>query len=183
MLNGLRRRSLSASGPGEIMKPVLITLSLLCSLPCLSTDKPTADNLNRWVGGTWVSDARFYDTDFSKARTGSSITKCSWSPDHIFVVCDQDVTDADTKLRFLSVYSFDPKAGAYHFVGLSPEGDRPRTGDVTISADGSRWEYMTKTTIKEKPVWFRTINQFKGADHVDWWSEYSTDEGQHWTKS
>jgi len=30
---------------------------------------------------------------------------------------------------------------------------------------------------------FRTINQFSGLNKVDWWSEYSTDEGQHLTRT
>lgn len=166
------------------MKPVLAALILCISLPILAADpQPTAAVLNRWVGGKWVTDAHFLDTDYSKAGTGGGISTCAWSPDHIFVICDQDVNDNGTAMRFLSVYSFDPKTGAYHFFGFSPEGGRPRTGDVNISADGTHWEYLTKTEIKDKPVWFRTINQFKSNDQVDWWSEYSTDAGQHWTKT
>jgi hypothetical protein len=165
------------------MKPLLLALILSCVVSSSAAYKPNADVLNQWVGGKWISDAHFFDTDYSKARTGSSITTCDWSPDHIFVVCDQDVKDNGTPLRFLSVYSFDPKTGTYHFFGLSPDGDRPRTGVVSISPDATRWEYMTKTTIKDKPVWFSTINQFSGLNKVDWWSEYSTDEGQHWTRT
>ena len=166
------------------MKKILAALLLCFSLPVLADDtKPTADVLNRWVGGKWVGDARFFDTDYSKAGTGGGVSTCVWSPDHIFVVCDQDVKDNGTALRFLSIYAFDPKTSTYHFYGLSPEGDQPRTGDVSISTDGAHWEYLTKTTIKEKPVWFRTVNQFLGNDKVEWWSEYSTDQGQHWTKT
>lgn len=166
------------------MKLLLTALLLCSSLPMFAADtKATAEALNRWVGGKWVSDARFLDTDYSQARTGSAITTCVWSPDHIFVVCDQDVKDNGTPLRFLSVYAFDPKTGIYHFFGLAPDGDQPRTGDVTISADGAHWEYLSKTTIKDKPVWFRTTNQFKSADRVDWWSQFTTDDGQHWTKT
>ncbi len=165
------------------MKTAVAALIFCCSLAAIAADNHTADVLNRWVGGKWTSDAHFYNTEFSQARTGSSVTTCSWSPDHIFVVCDQDVTDGGAALRFLSVYAFDPKTSTYHFYGLSPEGDRPRTGDVDISTDGARWEYLTKTEIKAKPVWFRTVNQFKDNDHVDWWSEYSTDDRRHWTKT
>ena len=166
------------------MKNVLAALVLCASLPLFAADsKPSADVLNRWVGGKWVGDAHFLDTDYSKAGTGGGVSNCAWSPDHIFVVCDQDVKDNGTAMRFLSIYAFDPKTSTYHFYGLSPDGGRPRSGDVDISADGAHWEYLTKTTIKDKPVWFRTINQFKGADQVDWWSEYSTDEGQHWTRT
>jgi hypothetical protein len=162
----------------------LATIFLFCtSLPALAADKPSADVLGRWVGGKWVGDAHFLDTEYSKASTGGAVTSCAWSPDHIFVVCDQDVKDNGKGMRFLSVYSFDPATSAYHFFGLSPEADRPRTGDVSISENGTHWEYLTKTTVADKPVWFRTTNQFKGTDQVDWWSEYSKDEGTSWVKT
>ena len=167
----------------NLLARLLLALSL-CAVALFAADaKPSPDVLNRWVGGKWVGDAHFLDTDYSKAGTGGGVSTCAWSPDHIFVVCDQDVKDNGTSMRFLSIYAFDPKTSTYHFYGLSPDGDRPRTGDLSISADGTRWEYLTKTAIKEKPVWFRTINQFQSNDQVDWWSEFSTDEGQHWTKT
>jgi hypothetical protein len=53
---------------------------------------------------------------------------------------------------------------------------------VIISADGNHWEYQNKTDIKGKPVQFRTINVFRNPDYIEWWSEYSTDDGQHWTR-
>ena len=146
-------------------------------------DKPSADVMGRWVGGKWVLESHALDTDYSKAGSGSGVSTCAWSPDHVFVVCDQDVKDGGQAMRFLSIYSFDPASGSYHFFGISPEGGRPHAGDVAVSENGAHWEYLTKTTVKEKPVWFRTVNQFKNADEVDWWSEYSTDEGKHWTKT
>ena len=165
------------------MKTLLAALMLCSCLPVFAADKPSAEMLGRWVGGKWVGDAHFVDSEYSKAGTGGGVSTCAWPPDHVFVVCDQDVKDNGKAMRFLSVYSFDPANGSYHFFGLSPEGDRPRAGDVSITAEGTHWEYLTKTTIKEKPVWFRTTNQFKGADQVDWWSEYSTDEGKSWTRT
>jgi len=165
------------------MKRFAAILLFCTALPALATDKPSADVLGRWVGGKWVGDAHFVDTDFSKAGTGGGVSTCAWSPDHIFVVCDQDVQDNGKAMRFLSVYSFDPAAGSFHFFGLSPDGDRPRVGDVSISENGAHWEYLTKTTIKGAPVWFRTTNQFKSNDQVDWWSEYSKDEGKNWVKT
>jgi len=32
-------------------------------------------------------------------------------------------------------------------------------------------------------VQFRTTNQFHGNDKVEWWSEFSTDDGKTWTKT
>ena len=166
------------------MQRCFAMLLVCASLPMLGADtKPSAEVLNRWVGGKWVGDSHFLDSDYSKAGTGGGVSTCAWSPDHIFVVCDQDAKDNGTAMRFLSVYSFDPVTNTYHFYGLSPDGSRPRSGDVSISADGAHWEYLTKTDIKGKQVWFRTVNQFLGNDKVEWWSEYSTDEGKQWTKT
>lgn len=162
--------------------PTLIFILTLC-LPLLAADpKPTADVLGRWVGGTWPLEGKMLDTDFSKAITVTGVSNCAWSPDHIFVVCDQNVVADGKPSRDLSVYAFNPENGSYHFFGLSPEGDRPRTGEVTISPDGARWEYLSKVDIKGKSTQFRTINVFRDADHIDWWSEYSTDDGAHWIK-
>ena len=164
------------------MKPYLAALILCTALPMFAADKPTADVLNRWVGGKWPLDGKMLDTDYSKATTVTGVSTCGWSPDHVFMICDQSIMEDGKPSRDLSVYVFDNENSTFHFFGLSPSGERPRSSDVTISADGARWEYFTKTEIKGKPVQFRTINEFRNADHIDWWSEYSTDGGAHWVK-
>ncbi len=151
-----------------------------CLLPAAETPKPTADVLGRWVGGKWVGDGKLVDSDYSKAMAVSGVTHCAWSPDHIFVVCDQNNTIAGKAERDLSIYAFDPEKAAFRMFGMSLGTERPRVTDLTISPDHNRWEYMGKTEIKGKPVEFRTVNVFRDNDHVDWWSEYSTDDGAHW---
>ena len=165
------------------MKAFLITLILCTSLPIFAADnKPSADVLGRWVGGTWPLEGKMLDSDYSKAMTVTGVSNCAWSPDHVFVVCDQAIIADGKPSRDLSIFAFDPETGTYHFFGLSPSGDRPRAGEVTITSEGTHWEYLTKTEIGGKPVTFRTINEFRTADHIDWWSEYSIDNGAHWVK-
>jgi hypothetical protein len=164
------------------MKPLLAILILCSSLPSFAADKATADVLNRWVGGKWPLEGKMLDTDYSKALTVTGVSNCGWSPDHIFMLCDQSLIEDGKPSRELSAYVFDPEKSTFHFYGLSPDGGRPHTSDVVISADGNHWEYQNKTEIKGKPVLFRTINEFRNADHIDWWSEYSTDDGAHWVK-
>jgi len=165
------------------MKRFLIALIICTSLPLLAADpKPTADVLNRWVGGTWPLEGKMLDTDYSKAITVTGVSNCGWSPDHIFMICDQSLLEDGKPSRELSVYVFDPENATFHFYGLSPSGGRPHTSDLTISADGTHWEYSNKSEIKGKAVRFHTINEFRTADHIDWWSEYSTDGGAHWLK-
>ena len=117
------------------------------------------------------------------STTVSGVSTCQWSPDHVFVVCDQAITADGKPDRALSIYAFDPEKSTYHLFGMSPTGDRPRVTELTISPDQSRWEYLGKAEIKDKTVEFRTVNIFHDADHVEWWSEYSTDNGAHWVRT
>jgi hypothetical protein len=146
------------------------------------TRKPSAEALGQWVGGKWVGDGKLVNSDYSKAMTVSGVTNCQWSPDHVFVVCDQAITANRKPDRALSIYAFDPDKAAYHMFGMSPSGDRVRVTELTISPDQSRWEYLGKAEIKDTAVEFRTVNVFHDADHVEWWSEYSTDKGAHWVR-
>jgi len=145
--------------------------------------KPSADTLGRWVGGKWVGDGKLVDSDYSRAMAVSGITTCVWSPDHIVVVCDQAITANDKPDRAVSIYAFDPDKAVYHMFGLSPSGERPRVTDLSISPDHSRWEYLGKAEIKGKAVQFRTVNVFRDDNHVEWWSEYSIDDGAHWVRT
>ncbi len=164
------------------MKSALATLIICCALPLFAADKATADVLNRWIGGTWPLEGKMLDTDYSKALTVTGVSNCGWSPDHVFMICDQSLLEDGKPSRELSVYAFDPDNSTFHFYGLSPTGGRPHTSDVVISADGNHWEYQNKAEIKGKKVLFRTINEWRSSDSIEWWSEYSIDDGQHWTK-
>jgi len=163
---------------------LIVMLCLLSStLMAAENPKPSADALGRWVGGKWVGEAKLTDTNYSTSMAVSGVNTCQWSPDHVFVVCDQAITADGKPDRALSIYAFDPEKSAYHLFGISPKGDRPHVTEVTISPDQSRWEYLGKAEIKDKTVEFRTVNIFHDADHVEWWSEYSTDNGAHWVRT
>ncbi len=155
-----------------------------CSLSLLAADKPSPnDVIGRWAGGRWVSDGRFLDSEFSKANTSSAVTRCAWSPDHIFVICDQDIDFGGVSLRDLSIYNFAPKTNKFYFYGISLGEEKPRSTALDISDDGEHWVYSSSDEIKGKTVEFRTTNQFHGPDMVEWWTEYSTDGGKTWTKT
>jgi hypothetical protein len=156
--------------------------TLTCATMFAADAKPTAEVLGRRVGGKWTGDGALLDSDYSQAMKVSGITTCAWSPDHVFVVCDQALTVSGKPVRQFSVYGYDPDAGKFHFYGLSPSADKARTPDLVITAGGQRWEYDNTEEIKGKPVRFRTVNVFRDVDHVEWWSEYSADDGAHWTR-
>lgn len=164
------------------MKRVISILLLCSSLSLVAADKPNAEVLGRWVGGKWPLEGKMLDTEFSKAISVTGVSNCGWSPDRVFMICDQSLVVDGKPDRALSVYVFDPDNSTFHFYGLSPTGGAPHTSDVVISADGNHWEYQNNSEIKGKTVQFRTINEWRSADSIEWWSEYSSDEGQHWTK-
>jgi len=161
----------------------LWALIFLCPLLLLGGDNTEGGVLNRWVGGKWVSSGHFFDSDYSKANASSAVTKCAWSPDHVFVICDQDINFGDTPMRDLSIYTFDPKSKQFYFYGVSRGKKEPRSTALDISENGERWTYSGIDDVKGKSVQFRTTNQFRDNDHVEWWSEYSTDGGKTWTKT
>ena len=157
---------------------------IACAVSVCAADSATgADVLNRWVGGRWVGSGQFVDSAFSKASTASAKTRCTWSPDHIFVVCDQDILFGGQRMRDLSIYSYAPKTRKYYFYGISLGEEKARNPALDITGNGERWVYLSTDEIKGKPVQFRTTNQFKNNDTVEWFTEYSTDEGKTWTKT
>jgi hypothetical protein len=118
-----------------------------------------------------------------QSSSATAVTRCIWSPNHIFVVCDQDVNFGGRPMHDLSIYTFDPQTSRFYFYGVSLGNEKPRSTALDISENGERWTYSSTADIKGKRVQFRTINQFHGNDHVEWWSEYSTDGGKNWTKT
>lgn len=170
------------------MMPTRITcylaLLLLPSSAVRAADSATGlDVLNVWVGGKWVSSGQFVDSAYSKANTASATTKCEWSPDHVFVVCDQDIVFGGQPMRDLSVYTYAPKTGKYYFYGISLGEEKARSTALEISDNGERWVYTSTNEIQGHSVQFRTTNQFHGRDAVEWWAEFSTDDGKTWTKT
>ena len=149
----------------------------------LSAADPSSDALNRWVGGKWVSSGTFVASTYSQASKATAVTTCAWSPDHIFVVCDQDINFGGTPMRDLSIYAFASKTNKFYFYGVSLGQEKPRSTSLGISDNGNRWVYSSTDDIKGKSVEFRTVNQFHGKDTVEWRSEFSTDGGKTWTKT
>ena len=161
-----------------------VFLLLACCLPMAAADTTlNADILNRWVGGKWVGEGQFVDSAYSKANKASATTTCVWSPDHVFVTCDQDINFGGTPMRDLSVYSFASKTGKFYFYGISLGEETPRHTALDISDNGDRWLYTSTNDIQGKSVEFRTTNHFLNNDTVEWWTEFSTDGGKTWTKT
>jgi hypothetical protein len=161
-----------------------LLLVIACSLALMAADTTSpAARLDRWVGGKWVSTGQFFDSAYSHSNKASAVTKCAWSPDHVFVVCDQDINFGGTPLRDLSVYTFAPKTNKFYFYGVSLGEETPRHTALEVAENGELWVYLSTSEISGKNVQFRTTNQFHGNDAVEWRSEFSADDGKTWTKT
>ncbi len=164
--------------------PCLLLFVVEFSFSLLAADSALpADVLNRWVGGKWVSSGTFVDSPYSSANKASATTKCAWSPDHVFVICDQDIVFGGQPMRNLSIYTFASRTGKFYFYGISLGEEKARSTNLDISDGGERWVYSSTDEIKGKVVQFRTTNQFHGNDQVEWWTDFSTDDGKTWTKT
>ena len=142
----------------------LLMVVLFPLAPFSADAKPSAHLLNRWVGGKWVGDGRFTDSDYSKKNTATVVTHCSCSPDHVFVVCDQDVNFGGTPMRDLSIHAFDPKSGQYYFYRIIYRPGESAQHEAGHQRRRQRWMYSSSQTIKDKVVDFRTTNLFHGND-------------------
>ena len=116
-------------------------LFLLLPISAFAADKPSAEILNRWVGGQWPLTGEILDSPFGKAAKITGVSRCAWSPDHIFVICDQELHVGEKSERELSIYAFDDKTGKFHFYSLTPASDHASNGSLEISDDGMRWIY------------------------------------------
>ena len=129
--------------------------------------------------GVWQSKGVSHDTAYSKAGNNSAETRCNWSPNHGFLVCDQTVHPPDGGTQNdLSIYTYNDSDGTYQFTGLSRGSSRVRNLKLTI--EGRRWTYSSQFDAGGKTVHFRTVNEFVSPSKVTFRAEYSED-GKTWT--
>jgi hypothetical protein len=134
------------------------------------------DELQRFAG-SWQSQGQFQATPYSKAGAANAKTTCAWSDDHLFMICQQQVTTASGPDDDVSVYSYDDKAGAYRFYNVHPG----QVTSTTITVSGDTITYPFSFTENGTTVTIRTLNVWKSAGLYTWRTEYSTDGGNTWT--
>lgn len=79
------------------------------------------------------------DTDYSAASTVAGVSTCAWSPDHVFMLCDQALMVDSKPERDLSVFVYDSANASFQFLPVSKRRAAIHDGPV-ISADGNHWE-------------------------------------------
>jgi hypothetical protein len=133
-------------------------------------DDPTK-KLGAFVG-KWETEGAFA----SGQKTSTSL-ECRWSPQGVYLVCDQLVRMAGEHRQF-TVYSYDSKTGNYSYTTLADPGAKPSSGGITIK--GSLWTYESSFEANGKTTMIRTTNEFTDDKTEVFKVASSDDGGAHW---
>jgi hypothetical protein len=148
---------------------------VLAVAACISLGVAQADDPAKKLGaflGKWQAEG---------TRGTEKITsklECRWSPQGLFLVCEQSITTAAGDHRQLTVYSYNAKDGAYTYVTIAEPGAKPTSGKVEIK--GNVWTYPFSFESNGKTVQIRTTNEFTDARTEVYKSESSDDGGVTW---
>lgn len=134
------------------------------------------DALDRFAG-TWQSQGTFVDTPYSAAGTASGTTTCTWSSDHIFMICQQVAMLGGKRDDDVAIYSYDDASSAYRFYNVHAS----RVTSSVITVNGNTVAYPFTFDDKGKSVTIRTLNVWDNPNLYDWRTEYSADGGKTWT--
>jgi hypothetical protein len=130
-----------------------------------------AKKLGAFVG-KWETEGAF-----ATGQKTSTTLECRWSPQGIYLVCDQVVRMAGEHHQF-TVYSYDAKTSTYSYATLADPGAKPTTGTVAIK--GNLWTYESSFEANGKTTMIRTTNEFTDAKTEVFKVATSEDGGAHW---
>lgn len=136
---------------------------------------PALGQLDRLVG-TWDAPGTFVDSAYSKAGTARATTTCAWSGDHVFLICQQQVTTQAGTDDDVALYTYDPAGKTFRFYHVS----RTSTSGSTIAVTPSEIVYSGSFADGDKQVTTRTLNVWQSPQHYTWRAEYSLDGGKSW---
>ena len=126
--------------------------------------------------GHWESSSKFFDTKFSKAQTVTSSLDCSWSPQGVYLVCEQLIHDADGQHTQLTIYEPNAKDSGFSFYTFNTPGQEPYVGSLKI--EGTIWTYgPSQDAVNTYPL-FRTTNVIENGS-VTFKVEVA-EEPSHW---
>ena len=130
-----------------------------------------AKKLGAFVG-KWETEGAF-----AGGQKTSTSLECRWSPQGVYLVCDQLVRMAGEHRQF-TVYSYDSKTGNYSYTTLADPGAKPSTGGITIK--GNLWTYESSFEANGKTTMVRTTNEFVDDKTEVFKVASSDDGGAHW---
>ena len=156
------------------------TKSLSCLLMFLFLCSPAsaqADDSTKKLGafvGKWKTEGAFTGSD----NKVTSTLECRWSPQGVFLICDQAVSMAGAIHHQLTAYSYNSKDGNYSYTTVADPGARPTSGTVEIK--GNIWTYTSSFENNGKTTQIRTTNEFTDPATEVFMVESSSDGGVTW---
>jgi hypothetical protein len=145
---------------------------MLGSAPASAVSKPpaAAAQLQVWVGH-WNTKGESGGTPWH------ADTRCAWSPNHEFVVCDQLIND---RVNQLMILTYDESAKVYRISSIGKD-RAPILSRGTIR--GKVWTNTGEFDQAGKRILIRTTVDFSVPHHYadrEWTSE---DGGAHWSET
>ncbi|HKF22602.1 MAG TPA: hypothetical protein VKE93_13605 [Candidatus Angelobacter sp.] len=155
-----------------------LALYLLTILSCSSLAVEQAVDPVKKLGafvGTWQTAGSFAGSD----NKISSTLDCRWSPQGIFLVCDQLVSlPGGGDHHQFTAYSYNSKDNIYSYVTIPDPGGKPTSGKIEIK--GNLWTYSSSFENNGKTIQIRTTNEFTDPGTEVFKTESSDDGGVTW---
>ena len=155
---------------GRLVVVVALAAVSFVRANAFQSDDP-AKKLGAFVG-KWETEGTF-----ATGQKASTTLECRWSPQGVYLVCDQLVRMADEHRQF-TVYSYDSKAGTYSYTTLADPGAKPTSGTVTIK--GNLWTYESSFEAQGKKTLIVTTNEFTDPKTEVFKVKTSDDGGATW---
>lgn len=130
-----------------------------------------AKKLGAYVG-KWETEGTF-----AGGPKISTSLECRWSPQGVYLVCDQLVRMGGADHHQFTVYSYSNKDG-YSYTTLNDPGAKPSSGGIVI--EGNLWTYDSSFEANGKKTMIRTTNEFTDAKTEIFKVVTSDDNGAHW---
>ena len=120
------------------------------------------------IVGTWVNEE-----DGGKTKVTS---KCAWSPDQKFVICDQGGAVEGKPYSALSIYGY--SAVKKHFIFYDVR-DGAAPWPAMLAIDGKVWSYLAEQKAAPGEAQYKTTNEFSGSDEYGY-KVWRSDDGKKW---
>lgn len=120
-----------------------------------AAQKPADDPVNKLGAflGKWQTEGTF-----SNGGKVHSELECRWSPQHGYLICEQQVTMGTAVSRQLTVYSYNASKAEYGYASF--QGDAPAPSVGVIQINGKEWLYSSSVENSGKKTLVRTTNEF-----------------------
>lgn len=103
--------------------------------------------------GKWHTEGTF-----SNGGKVHSELECRWSPQHGYLICEQQVTMGTAVTRQLTVYNYNASKAEYGYTSFQGDAPAPSVGIVQIN--GNEWIYSSSVENDGKKTLVRTTNEF-----------------------